>query len=474
MSMKITPREEDYSAWYTDIVLKAELADYAPVRGCMVIRPYGYALWENIQKGLDARFKATGHQNAYFPLFIPQSFLAKEAEHVEGFSPQAAVVTHGGGEKLEEPLIVRPTSETIINAMYAKWIRSWRDLPILINQWCNVVRWELRTRLFLRTLEFLWQEGHTAHATAEEAQEEALRMLGVYREFVEEEMAIPVIAGEKSESERFAGAVYTYAIEAMMQDRRALQTGTSHYLGQNFAKAFDITYQTPDNRLEYVWQTSWGVSTRLIGALIMVHSDDQGLVLPPRLAPIQVAIVPIWRNEREEAQIRQVVGELTAGLGDIRWKLDDREEYTPGWKFNEWEQRGAPLRMEIGPQDVKKGQVILARRDTGEKSPVVQEGLRERVESMLEEIQRNLFQRALDFREKNSYRVDDYGEFKAILEEKGGFLWAHWCGSADCEAKIQEETKATLRAIPFDEVEEGCCVYCGLKSQRRVLFARAY
>jgi len=474
MSMKVTPREEDYSRWYTDVVIKAELADYAPVRGCMIIRPYGYALWENIQKALDAKFKATGHKNAYFPLFIPESFLAKEEEHVEGFAPQLAVVTHGGGKKLEEPLIVRPTSETIINAMFAKWIRSWRDLPLLINQWCNVVRWELRTRLFLRTLEFLWQEGHTAHATAEEAEEEARRILELYREFAEEEMAIPVIVGRKSESEKFAGAIHTYTIEAMMQDRRALQAGTSHFLGQNFAKAFEITYQTEDNRLEYVWQTSWGLSTRVIGAIIMVHGDDQGLILPPRLAPIQVVIVPIWRSDEQEAEVRKAMEGVKDELRGVRYEFDDRETYTPGWKFNEWEQKGVPLRIEIGPRDVERKQVVLVRRDRGEKSITPLEGLKERVEASLEEVQKNLYRRALAFREENSYQVDDYEEFKRILEGPGGFLWAHWCGSAECEARIKEETKATIRAIPFQEQEGGKCIRCGKASIQRVVFARAY
>jgi prolyl-tRNA synthetase len=474
MSMKVTPREEDYSRWYTDVVVKAELADYAPVRGCMVILPYGYALWENIQKTLDTKFKATGHKNAYFPLFIPESFLAKEEEHVEGFAPQLAVVTHGGGKKLEEPLIVRPTSETIINAMFAKWIRSWRDLPLLINQWCNVVRWELRTRLFLRTLEFLWQEGHTAHATAEEAEEETRRMLEVYREFAEEEMAIPVIVGQKSESEKFAGAVHTYTIEAMVQDRKALQAGTSHFLGQNFAKAFEITYQTKDNRLEYVWQTSWGLSTRVIGAIIMVHGDDQGLILPPRLAPIQVVIVPIWRSDEQEVKVREAVEGVKEELKGLRYEFDDRKTYTPGWKFNEWEQKGVPLRIEIGPREVEKKQVVLVRRDTGEKSIAPLEDLKERMEVSLEEVQKSLYRRALAFREENSYQVDDYEEFKRILEGPGGFLWAHWCGSAECEAQIKEETKATIRAIPFQEQERGRCIRCGETSLQRVVFAKAY
>lgn len=477
MAEKVTPRSVDYSRWYTDVVLNAELADYAPVKGCMVIRPYGYALWENIRDALDRRFKATGHVNAYFPLLIPESFLRKEAEHVEGFSPELAVVTHGGGEKLEEPLVVRPTSETIINAMYAKWIRSWRDLPVLINQWANVVRWEMRTRLFLRTTEFLWQEGHTAHATAEEAQEETLRMLNVYKEFAETEMAIPVIAGRKSESEKFAGAVASYAIEAMMGDKRALQAGTSHNLGQNFAKAFGTQFLNKNNELEYVHQTSWGVSTRLIGALVMVHGDDQGLIMPPRLAPIQVVVVPIWRTADEKGKVLEAAEAVRRQLDSaIRLKLDDREEYSPGWKFNEWELKGVPLRIEIGPKDVEKSQVVLARRDVpgkAGKSIAPMEGLLAHVRDMLDTIQSHMFERALRFREENSFRPKTYAEFVEAVSR--GFAFAPWCGSAECEAKIKEETKATTRCIPFEQPDRiGPCIVCGSEARQEALFARAY
>ena len=475
MVEKITPRSQDYSRWYTEVVQRAELADYAPVKGCMVIRPYGYALWENIKEALDRRFKATGHVNAYFPLFIPMSFIEKEAEHVAGFSPELAVVTHGGGKKLEEPLVVRPTSETVIGHMYAKWVRSWRDLPILINQWCNVVRWEKRPRLFLRTTEFLWQEGHTAHATAEEALEETLRMLNIYADFAENDAAIPVIKGRKSESEKFAGAVTSYTIEAMMGNRWALQAGTSHFLGQNFARAFDIKYLDQNNELQYCWTTSWGVSTRMVGAIIMVHGDDQGLILPPRLAPIQVVIVPIWKSADERERVLAAAEEVRARLGGLRCKLDAREEYTPGWKFNYWETKGVPLRVEIGPRDVAKGQVVLARRDTGQKLAVPQQGLAERVSGLLDEIQRNLFRRAKKFLDDNSYHLDDYEEFKRIIGEDGGFIYTHWCGSADCEARIKEETKATIRCLPLDQPgTKGRCIYCGKEADQIALFARAY
>ena len=475
MVEKITPRSQDYSRWYTEVVQRAELADYAPVKGCMVIRPYGYALWENIKEALDCRFKATGHVNAYFPLFIPMSFIEKEAEHVAGFSPELAVVTHGGGKKLEEPLVVRPTSETVIGHMYAKWVRSWRDLPILINQWCNVVRWEKRPRLFLRTTEFLWQEGHTAHATAEEALEETLRMLNIYADFAENDAAIPVIKGRKSESEKFAGAVTSYTIEAMMGNRWALQAGTSHFLGQNFARAFDIKYLDQNNELQYCWTTSWGVSTRMVGAIIMVHGDDQGLILPPRLAPIQVVIVPIWKSAEERERVLAAAEEVRARLGGLRCELDAREEYTPGWKFNYWETKGVPLRVEIGPRDVAKGQVVLARRDTGQKLAVPQQGLAERVSELLEEIQRNLFRRAKKFLDDNSYHLDDYEEFKRIIGGDGGFIYTHWCGSADCEARIKEETKATIRCLPLDQPgTKGRCIYCGKEADQIALFARAY
>ncbi len=475
MVEKITPRSQDYSRWYTEVVQRAELADYAPVKGCMVIRPYGYALWENIKEALDRRFKATGHVNAYFPLFIPMSFIEKEAEHVAGFSPELAVVTHGGGKKLEEPLVVRPTSETVIGHMYAKWVRSWRDLPILINQWCNVVRWEKRPRLFLRTTEFLWQEGHTAHATAEEALEETLRMLDIYADFAENDAAIPVIKGRKSESEKFAGAVTSYTIEAMMGNRWALQAGTSHFLGQNFARAFDIKYLDQNNELQYCWTTSWGVSTRMVGAIIMVHGDDQGLILPPRLAPIQVVIVPIWKSEEERERVVAAAEEIKAKLDGLRCELDAREEYTPGWKFHHWEMKGVPLRIEIGPRDVAEGQVVLARRDTGQKLAVPQQGLVERVSELLDEIQRNLFRRAKKFLDDNSYHLDDYEEFKRIIGEDGGFIYTHWCGSADCEARIKEETKATIRCLPLDQPgTKGRCIYCGKEADQIALFARAY
>jgi prolyl-tRNA synthetase len=477
MAEKITPRSEDYSRWYTDVILQAELADYAPVKGCMVIRPYGYALWENIQQALDRRFKATGHVNAYFPLLIPESYLRKEAEHVEGFSPELAVVTHGGGKELEEPLVVRPTSETIINAMYAKWIRSWRDLPILINQWANVVRWEMRTRLFLRTTEFLWQEGHTAHATAEEAMEETLRMLNVYKEFAETEMAMPVIAGQKSMTEKFVGALASYSIEAMMGDKRALQAGTSHYFGQQFAKAFGIQFLNKNNELEYVYQTSWGVSTRLIGALVMVHGDDQGLILPPRLAPIQVVIVPIWRDEEQKRVVLEAAGQVQARLSaTTRVKLDDRDEYSPGWKFNDWEMKGVPLRIEIGPKDVENAQVVLARRDIPGregKQTCPMEALESRVAELLAAIQADLYARALRFREENTYYPKTYAELAEAVEN--GFAFAPWCGSVECEAKVKEDTKATTRCIPFEQpAEVGPCVVCGQPAEKQVLFARAY
>jgi len=488
MAKGITKRDTDYAKWYTDLVLRAELADYAPVRGCMVIRPHGYAVWEKMREALDGMFKETGHVNAYFPLFIPENFLQREAEHVEGFAPQCAVVTHGGGEALEEPLYVRPTSETVIWHMYGKWIQSYRDLPLLINQWANVVRWELRTRLFLRTTEFLWQEGHTAHATAEEAEEETRQMLEVYRTFAEDYMAVPVMAGLKSESEKFAGAERTYSIEAMTQDKRAIQAGTSHNLGQNFAKAFDVTFQNQQGQEEYVYATSWGVSTRLIGALIMMHSDDQGLVLPPRLAPLQVVIVPILRGG-EEAPVLQAAEEMAAQLKDVAAvQVDARDNVSPGWKFNEWELKGVPLRCEIGPRDLAEGQTVLVRRDTGEKQPVPLAGLAERVTTSLEEIQSGLFQRARDFLEANTVSLDSWEEFQERFPAKGGqeepglppegqdgFAWAHWCEGAECEAQIQAETKVTIRNLPLERPEEtGTCIRCGEPSPGRVVFAKAY
>lgn len=474
----ITPRSQDYSQWYLDIVEKAELADYSAVRGCMVIRPHGYAIWELIQQELDRRIKATGHVNAYFPLFIPMSFLQKEAEHVEGFAPEVAVVTHGGGEPLAEPLVVRPTSEAIIGHSFAKWIKSWRDLPLLINQWANVVRWEMRTRPFLRTLEFLWQEGHTAHATEQEAEEETLRILHeVYADFAEKVMAIPVLRGRKTEKEKFAGALRTYAIEAMMQDGRALQAGTSHNLGQNFARAFEIMYQTPDNRQEYVWTTSWGVSTRLIGALIMAHSDDEGLVLPPKLAPIQVVIVPIYKNDAERSAVLECCHRLKAELSErFRVKLDDRDELTPGFKFNEWEVRGVPVRVEIGPRDVQQNTVALARRDMpgrDGKSFVSQPGLVQQVGNLLDTIQQSLFDRALRFREEHTVHVRTFDELRKAVET--GFARAYWAGTREHEDYVQAETRATIRVIPFEQPDKaGTCVLTGRETTQQVIFARAY
>ncbi len=469
-------REENFSEWYNQLVLRAELADYAPVRGCMVIRPYGWAIWENIQAALDRRFKATGHVNAAFPLFIPYSFLQKEKEHVEGFSPELAIVTIGGGEELEEPLVVRPTSETIIGYMYARWIKSYRDLPILINLWNSVVRWELRTKLFLRTTEFYWQEGHTAHATAEEAEAETLQMLDIYADFAENEAAVPVVRGRKSESEKFAGAVRSYTIEAMMGDRRALQSGTSHNLGQNFARAFEIRYLDRNNELQYCWTTSWGLSTRFIGAIIMVHGDDQGLVLPPRLAPYQVVVVPIYREEAERSAVLEAVEGLRARLGDFRVHVDLREEVTPGFKFNDWEMRGVPLRLEVGPRDVAGGTVTLARRDVpgrSGKASVPMEGVDQVVTERLEEIQRNLLEKARAFMKAHTHQPKDYAELAEVV--KDGWAEAWWCGDAACEAKVKEETKATIRCIPLEQPGgEGLCVVCGERSTERVIFARAY
>jgi len=478
MAQGVTPRSEDYSRWYTDVVQMAELADYAPVKGCMVIRPYGYALWEAIREGLDRRFKATGHQNAYFPLFIPESFIRKEAEHVEGFAPELAVVTIGGGKELQEPLIVRPTSETIINSMFAKWIQSWRDLPLLLNQWCNVVRWEMRTRLFLRTTEFLWQEGHTCHATAEEAEQEALRMLDVYEDFAVNDAAIPVIKGRKSESEKFAGAVRSYTIEAMMGDKKALQSGTSHFLGQNFARAFGTQFLDQNNELQYVWQTSWGLSTRMVGAVVMVHGDDQGLILPPKLAPVQVVIVPIWKSDDEKGAVleaaRSVQAELAAA--GLRVKLDEREGLSPGFKYNDWEMRGVPLRVEIGPRDVQKAQVVLARRDVPGKegkSVAPREGLALRLGEMLTTIQANLFERARRFRDENTFEVSTFAELAEAVEK--GFARAYWCGDAACEEKVKEETKATTRCIPFDQPGvAGRCAICGREAKEVAIFGKAY
>jgi prolyl-tRNA synthetase len=473
---RLPSRSENFSEWYNQVVLRAELADYAPVRGCMVARPYGWALWENVQAALDRRFKATGHVNAAFPLFIPKSFLEKEKEHVEGFSPELAVVTVGGGETLEEPLIVRPTSETIIGHMYAKWVKSYRDLPILINQWNSVVRWEMRTKLFLRTTEFYWQEGHTAHATADEAEAEALQMLNVYADFAENEAAVPVVRGRKSESERFAGALRSYTIEAMMGDKRALQAGTSHNLGENFARAFEIRYLDRENTLQYCWTTSWGLSWRFIGAIIMVHGDDKGLILPPRLAPYQAVIVPIAKNDEERTSVDEAVARVEQMLSGFRIHVDRRDGLTPGFKFNDWEMRGVPLRIEIGPRDVAAGTAGLARRDMPGKQAkrtVSIDDLPRVVEGSLEEIQRALYERAAAFQKANTHRPKDYAEFKEIVQDGWADTW--WCGDSTCEAEIKEETKATTRAIPLGQsAGKGVCIHCGKPATERAIFGRSY
>jgi prolyl-tRNA synthetase len=492
MSKELTSRAENYSEWYNDLVLKGALADYSAVRGCMVIKPYGFALWENMRDVLDKMFKDTGHQNAYFPLFVPKSLFEAEEKNAEGFAKECAVVTHyrlksdasregklmvDPEAKLEEELVVRPTSEAIIWNTYKGWIQSYRDLPILINQWANVVRWEMRTRLFLRTAEFLWQEGHTAHATKEEAIEETEKMLEVYATFAEQYMALPVIRGVKTPSERFAGAEDTYCIEAMMQDGKALQAGTSHFLGQNFAKAFDVKYLNKENRQEYVWATSWGVSTRLIGALVMAHSDDDGLVLPPRIAPLQVVIVPIYKGEEQKAQLDEKVTALMQQLkvAGISVKYDENENVRPGWKFAEYELKGVPVRVAFGARDLQNGVAEVARRDTKEKASVPLEGLAEHIKGLLEEIQQNLYNRALSFREENTTRVDSWDEFVRLLDEKPGFLSAHWDGTAETEEAIKEKTKATIRCIPLNnQQEEGKCILTGKPSTQRVLFARAY
>jgi prolyl-tRNA synthetase len=475
---EITPKSEDYSQWYLDVVLKAEMADYGPVKGCMVIRPYGYAVWENMQADMDRRIKETGHLNAYFPLFIPKSFLEKEKEHVEGFSPEVAWVTIGGGEELEEPLAIRPTSEVVICHMFAKWVKSWRDLPVLINQWCNVVRWEKVTRPFLRTTEFLWQEGHTLHATEEEAEEETLKMLGVYKSFSEEMLAMPVLAGRKSDSEKFAGAQKTYAIEALMGDGRALQAGTSHNLGQNFANAYDIDFLDKNQQRAKPWSTSWGTSTRMIGGLIMTHGDDSGLILPPKVAPYQVVIVPIpprkgdW-NETVLPQARKIAAELRSG--GVRIHLDDRDTQQPGFKYADWEMRGVPLRLELGPKDIEKDQCVLVRRDTREKLFVPQAGLAARVQELLVAIQADLLERARRFMAENTTRVSSYDEFKKVMADKRGFLIAPWCRQAECEAAIKAETRATVRVLPIDgEARPGPCVRCDRPSPGEVYFAQAY
>ena len=490
MSKGLTSREEDYSQWYNELVGKADMAEHSAVRGCMVIKPYGYAIWENMQAALDKMFKDTGHSNAYFPLFIPKSFFSKEASHVEGFATECAVVTHyrlkndGNGNivvdedaKLEEELIVRPTSETIIWNTYKGWIQSYRDLPILVNQWANVVRWEMRTRLFLRTAEFLWQEGHTAHATSQEAIEETERMLEVYADFAENWMALPVVRGKKTANERFAGALDTYCIEALMQDGKALQAGTSHFLGQNFAKAFDVKFTSKEGKLDYVWASSWGVSTRLIGALIMAHSDDSGLVLPPKLAPIQVVIVPIYRSDEELDQISAIAKELAAQLKlkNISVKYDDRDTLRPGFKFAEYEMKGVPVRLAIGGRDLENDTIEIARRDTKEKQTISRDGLVPHIETLLVDIQNTIYQKALRFREENTREANSYQEFKELLDTKAGFISAHWDGTPETEKRIKDETKATIRCIPLNnKLETGICMLTGNPSTQRVLFARAY
>jgi prolyl-tRNA synthetase len=491
MAKFLTNREDNYAQWYNDLVIKADLAENSAVRGCMVIKPYGYAIWEKIQAELDRLFKATGHVNAYFPLFIPKSFFSKEAAHVEGFAKECAVVTHyrlkmdesGKGivvdptAKLEEELIIRPTSETIIWNSYKNWIQSYRDLPILINQWANVVRWEMRTRLFLRTTEFLWQEGHTAHATREEAVEETEKMINVYASFAENSMALPVIKGYKSESERFAGALDTFAIEALMQDGKALQAGTSHFLGQNFAKAFDVQFTDKSGKLDYVWATSWGVSTRLMGAIIMGHADNNGLVLPPKLAPIQVVIIPIFKNSEQLALLSETAKRIKADLEQkgISVKYDDRDNNTPGWKFADYELKGVPVRLAIGPRDLQNNTIEVVRRDTLTKEIIPVNNINDYIPQLLEDIQSAIFQKALNFRKENTFYIDKWDDFLRVLDDKGGFIMAHWDGTAETEEKIKEETKATIRCIPFDSPEEeGKCVYTGKPSRRRVLFARSY
>jgi prolyl-tRNA synthetase len=475
---KLTTQAENFSDWYNELVIRAELADYSPVRGCMVVRPYVWSVWENIQAALDKRFKETGHVNAAFPLLIPKSFLEKEKEHVEGFSPELAIVTVGGGEELEEPLVVRPTSETIIGYMYSKWVKSWRDLPILINQWGSVVRWEMRTKLFLRTTEFYWQEGHTAHATEEEAREETFRMLDVYADFAINEAAIPVIKGIKSETEKFAGAVMSTTIEAMMGDTKALQSGTSHFLGQNFAKAFEIQYSDKNNELQFAWTTSWGLSTRMVGAIIMTHGDDKGLVLPPRLAPIQVVMVPIFKNESEKRQVMPVADDLFAALkaAGVRVKMDDREEVTPGFKYNDWELRGVPLRMEIGPKDIEKNSVALARRDVPGREGkifVPQTGIVPTVQNLLVEIQAALLAKATAFRDSHIFSPNNFEELTQVLQN--GWALSNWCESSTCEAKVKEATKAATRCIPIDQpASTGACIVCGQPSKRKVIFGKAY
>ncbi len=481
---KLTPRDEDFSAWYNEVVLRAELADYSPVRGSMVIRPWGYAIWENMQRALDGFFKETGHENAYFPLLIPMSFIEREKAHIEGFKPELAVVTHAGGKELEEPLVIRPTSETVIMEMYAKWIQSYRDLPLLINQWANVVRWEMRTRLFLRTSEFLWQEGHTVHATSEEAEEHTRRMLGVYRTFMEDWMAMPPVTGLKSDSEKFAGAVKSYSCEALMQDNKALQAGTAHFLGQNFSRQFDLTFQTEEGKEEYGWNTSWGVSTRLVGGLVMTHGDDNGVVVPPRLAPTQVVIVPIWRNDDQAEAVRSKAAELKARLGEqgVRVRVDDREHLSPGNKFYEWERKGVPIRLELGPKDLENEQVVLVKRvrreDEDRKEFLPEAQALAEIPDRLDAFQASLLEAAMERREANSHRgVEDIGQLKEIMESGGGFVYTGWSGDPEVEERVKEETKATLRCIPDEEFRSSDapskCIGGG-KAKMEVVWDRAY
>jgi prolyl-tRNA synthetase len=479
MAKNITPRADNYSQWYLDVIAAGQLADHAPVKGCMVIRPTGYAIWEEMQARLDRMFKESGHSNAYFPVLIPEHFITKEAEHVEGFAPELAVVTHAGGKELEERLVVRPTSETVIGHMYAQWVHSYRDLPLLINQWCNVMRWEMRTRLFLRTSEFLWQEGHTAHETEEEAEEETLRMLDIYRRFQEEDLAMPVLVGRKTDAEKFPGALRTYCVEAMMQDRKALQNGTSHNLGQNFARAFDIEYLDRSNERQLVYTTSWGVSTRMIGGLLMTHSDDDGLVLPPRIAPVKAAIVPLFKNDEEKSRVMPFAEQVRAALGEvidpIKIRMDTREDQRPAERFFYWVQQGVPLRVEVGPRDVEGEAAMFVRRDNREKKTVPLTAIPSEAAALLETMQQELYDKAKAFREEHTHRVDSYDDFKAVLADGGGFIEAHWDGSAKVEQQIKDETKATIRLIPLDDnAEPGKCILSGKPSERRVVFAVAY
>ena len=479
---ELIKKSKDFSGWYTDVILKSKLADYAPVKGCMVIRPYGYALWENMQANLDAMIKKAGVKNAYFPLFIPYSFLQKEKEHVKGFSPQLAIVTHGGGKKLTEPLVVRPTSETVMYSMFAKWIKSWRDLPLLINQWCNIVRWEKRTYLFLRTMEFLWQEGHTAHATQAEAKKEVLRALKMYQDFVQDFLALPVLTGQKSKAEKFAGGNNTYAIEALMPDGKALQGGTSHELGQNFSKVFDVKFQNKKGKPDYVWQTSWGLTTRMIGALVMVHGDDQGLVMPPKIAPIQVVIIPILdKNSSKNKKTLNDCAKIKKDLSNagIRIELDARKQYSVGWKFNEWEVQGVPLRIEVGQKEISKNYLTLVRRDTSEKSKIQMSNFKSNTKSEIQKelnnIQNNLYKKAQKFLKENTREANDYNEFKEIMKRGRGFIWAFWCEDPKCETKIKSETKATTRLLPLNaKKQKGKCIYCNKSAQHKWLFAQAY